>query len=56
MTSTQEKMLRAVLDDLKIIVINETLEAAALHFGNTGDLKTHQEIARELRAMKGTQP
>jgi chromosome segregation ATPase len=33
-------------------IADKTLEIAAVHFGNRGDLKNHQEIARELRALK----
>jgi hypothetical protein len=50
----RETTIRTILTKLGIEIRDYTLEQAALRFGNTGDLKTHQEIARELRAMKGT--
>jgi hypothetical protein len=53
LTESRETRIRNILTKLGIEIRDYTLEQAALRFGNTGDLKTHQEIARELRAMKG---
>jgi hypothetical protein len=53
LAESRETTICNILTKVGFVVRDHTLEQAALRFGNTGDLKTHQEIARELRAMKG---
>jgi hypothetical protein len=55
-TESLENALRDILTKLWVAVQNSTLEQAAAYFHEGTGSINYQEIARELRAMKGTKP
>jgi hypothetical protein len=55
-TESLDDAIRDILTKMWVAVQNSTLEQAAAYFHEGSGSVDYQEIARELRAMKGTKP